>query len=63
MAVEAAGSQVALASFLRVSEAAVSGWVRRGWVPAQRAVELERKYGVPRAQMLDPKLLSIINGV
>lgn len=55
------GSQEALAQKLGVSQQAVSEWVRRGWVPLKRAVEIEMLLGVPRAQLVNPRVLELID--
>lgn len=55
-----AGSQVALARELRVSEAAVSGWVRQGWVPLRRAAEIEQRFGVARRKLVSPQLQELL---
>ena len=57
--VERAGSQAALARALSVSEAAVSMWVRRGWMPARRAVEVESLFGVSRWTLISPSLRAL----
>lgn len=59
--VKLAGSQTKLALALGVSQQAVSIWVRRGWVPHERARELESLYGVPRKSLIDPRLIDIVS--
>jgi hypothetical protein len=39
---------------------AVCQWVRRGWVPPARALEIEDLYAVPRVEMMKPELRAII---
>lgn len=56
----AAGSQSALASALNVSQAAISKWIKRGWVPLDRAVEIEELFGFPRRSMIDPKIVDTL---
>lgn len=60
-AITAATSQAALASALGVTQQAVSRWLKRGWVPRDRAREIENTYGVPRATLVDPKLLDAVS--
>jgi DNA-binding transcriptional regulator YdaS (Cro superfamily) len=60
-AIEAAGSQHALAGELGVTQQAISRWLLRGWVPRRRAMEIENQYGVPRATLVDPKLLDAVS--
>ena len=47
-AIEAAGSQLALARGLGISHQAVAQWER---VPAERVAEVERITGIPREQL------------
>lgn len=51
-----AGSQGKLAKRLGVSQAAISKWVTRGYPPTGRIIEIESEYGVPRLELLDPRL-------
>lgn len=39
---------------------AVQQWVRRGWVPPARAMEIERLYGVDRAHLVRPDLVALV---
>lgn len=61
-AVIAAGSQAALARAIGTSEVAIHKWVKQGWVPKDRAVQIEQMFGVPRSQTLEPKLLQLLQG-
>lgn len=56
----AGGSQIDLARVLGVTQAAVSKWVTRGWVPLARAREIEALYGVPRTGVADPKVVDVL---
>jgi DNA-binding transcriptional regulator YdaS (Cro superfamily) len=58
--VELAGSQGRLAETLGVTQQAVSEWVRRGYAPANRVVEIEAQYGVPRTALIDPRLRDLL---
>lgn len=60
-AVTAAGSQEALAAQLGVTQQAVSVWVTQGWAPKKRAIEIEMHYGIPRARLVDPKILDLVD--
>jgi DNA-binding transcriptional regulator YdaS (Cro superfamily) len=60
-AVEAAGSQVALAALVGVTQQAVWRWVSQGYVPIQRVVEVEQATGVHRAQLMHPKTVDILD--
>ena len=43
-----------------ISVQAVCQWVRRGWVPPARALEIEDLYAIPRVEMMKPELRAII---
>lgn len=59
--VAVAGSQVAIAHAVGVTEQAISKWARQGWVPKRRAQELEALYGVSRVELMDPKLRDLVS--
>lgn len=59
-AVEKAGSSAALARELGVSAQVVGIWLRQGFTPVQRAMEIENLYGVPRAELMSPKMRSAV---
>ena len=59
-AIERAGSRAAFAQTLGVTVQAVCQWVRRGWVPPQRALEIERLYDVDRAYLVKPDLVALV---
>lgn len=61
-AIAAAGSQGKLAQQLGVSQQAVGKWADRGYVPLRRAQEIEAVYGVPRAQLANPRMLELLSG-
>jgi len=61
LAITAAGSQVKLAEALGVKQQAISIWRRRGWAPVARAQEIEAHYGIPRAQLLKPRLRDLVD--
>jgi DNA-binding transcriptional regulator YdaS (Cro superfamily) len=52
------GTQAILAEKLGVSQQAVSEWVRQGWAPAGRVVEIEMLTGVSRTKLLKPVLIN-----
>lgn len=60
-ALHQAGSQVILAQQLGVSQQAVSIWLRRGWVPVRRALEIEAQFGVARARLISPRLADLVD--
>lgn len=59
MAVKAAGSQRKLAADLKVSQQAVAQWVKRGYVPADRALEIKERYFVAVKDLVSPTLVSM----
>lgn len=61
-AVYAAGNQTKLGEALSppVTSQAVNQWVKQGYVPAERALEIERLFGVPREELLAPKLRELV---
>lgn len=61
-AVDAVGGQVAMAQRLGVSRVAVIHWLRQGWVPSKRVLQIEQVSGVPRRELVNPLLLDLVNG-
>ena len=61
-AIAKAGTRRAFAQSLTpsITVQAVCQWVRRGWVPPQRALEIERLYGVDRAYLVKPELVALV---
>lgn len=55
-AVTKAGGAAALARALNVSAQAVGIWLRQGYCPAQRALEIEHLFGVPRDSLMSLKM-------
>lgn len=60
LACYAAGSQAKLADLLGCSQQNVSMWLRRGWVPVDRVVEIEQATGVYRKLLINPKLVNLL---
>lgn len=60
-AVEKAGSVALLAEAIGVKRQAVYPWLVRGWAPPARAIQIEELYGIPRQDLMDPKLNEIIS--
>lgn len=58
-AAEAAGGGQQLATALGVSHQSVYQWLKRGWAPMQRAVQIEAKYGIPRGELLKPEIAAL----
>lgn len=61
-AVASAGDTASLAERLGVTRQAVCSWIKRGWVPHKRALEIEALYGVPRVDLLKPTLVPLVHG-
>jgi hypothetical protein len=59
LAIDLAGGACALAHNLGVTHQAIYTWAKRGWVPMQRALQIETEYGVPRTQLLKPELVAV----
>lgn len=59
-AVVAAGNQSELARQLGVTAQAVGQWVKRGWAPTSRIVEIETLYGIPRVRLINPRHLTMV---
>lgn len=57
-AVEKAGSWNKLAVALGVTRQAVGQWLRQGYVPLARAKEIEMQFGIPRNNLVSPKVRS-----
>lgn len=55
-AVERAGSQTNLARILGVTQVAVSKWRASGHVPWRRAQQIERMFGIDKAELLPPEM-------
>lgn len=55
-AVVIAGNQPTMAADLGVTQQCVARWCSLGYAPPARAQEIEMRYGVPRAELINPKL-------
>jgi DNA-binding transcriptional regulator YdaS (Cro superfamily) len=62
-AVLAAGGQKQLADQLGVTQQLISQWIRRGFVSLNHVTELESRYGIPRARLINPKYLRLFTPV
>ena len=58
-AVEAAGGATALAKLLKVSHQVVYHWQKRGWVPVDRALQIEARLKIPRAKLVNAKIAKL----
>lgn len=61
VAVETAGSQEKLAQALGVTQQSVAKWFKRGYVPLDRAREIEAQFGVPRKSLVDPQVVELLS--
>lgn len=52
------GGPTRIARKLGVSRQTLYEWLKRGWAPPIRAVQLETIFGVPRLRLMDPLLLT-----
>mgnify|MGYP002776033164 CR=1 FL=1 len=59
LAIEAVGSQEALATAVGCTQQNVSFWKRQGFVPVEHLVVVEQSTGVPRAQLINPRISEI----
>lgn len=55
-AIEATGGIVKFCAEHGVTHQAVYAWKRRGSVPLDRAIEIERVSGVPAVDLIEPKM-------
>lgn len=60
-AITRAGGIVRFARSLGITHQAIYAWRKRGSVPLDKAIMIEEQFGVPRTDLIDPKLLSLIN--
>ncbi len=60
-AIVAAGGQRKLADALGVTQQAVSGWLISGYVPLDRAREIETQFGVNRMALINPRIADLVD--
>lgn len=58
-AISIAGSQAKLGVLLGVSQQAVAQWLKQGFVPGDRVVEIEAQTGVGRLALIAPRVVSL----
>lgn len=61
-AITKAGGGTKLAKHLGVSRQRVANWKTQGWVPKDYVVEIEAEFGIPRRELMDPKLVDLLSG-
>jgi hypothetical protein len=59
-AVDAAGGATAVGRALGVTYQAVCEWMKQGYMPAERAKQMELEFGVPRLDLMSPRVRSAI---
>lgn len=60
-AITRAGGIMRFAQNMRVTHQAIYGWRKRGWVPADKALVIESVFGVPRADLMEPRLAAVLH--
>ena len=55
-----AGNHRMLADKLGVTRQAVSLWIKQGWAPYHRSVEIEAVTGVPRRDLVNPRIRELV---
>lgn len=58
--VTAAGSQLAVAERLDITQQAVNGFVQKGYFPIDRAIQAQRIWGVPFVELVRPDIAAAI---
>jgi DNA-binding transcriptional regulator YdaS (Cro superfamily) len=61
LAIEAAGSQEALAAAVGCTQQNVSWWKRQGFVPVEHLVVVEQSTGVSRALLINPRISELLS--
>ncbi len=56
-----AGSQKKVADFLGVTQQAVSEMEKKGYVPEVHVVGLSAEYGVPKKELINPRLRALLD--
>lgn len=59
-AIERGGGIVRFSKAINVSHQAVYHWKKRGWVPLDKALVIEKVFSVPREDMIEPGLRDAI---
>lgn len=62
-AIDAGGGIVQFAKTLGVRHQAVYHWQRKGYMPFERAAEVERRWGVPHRLLVKPSVVSALESV
>ena len=59
-AILAAGSQEKLARLLGCTQQNVGFWLKKGYPPIERVIEIEQATGVPRVRLVSPALQDLL---
>ena len=59
-AIYVAGSQAKLAKILGCTQQNVGFWLRQGYCPAERVIEVEQATGIARDRLINPKLVDLL---
>ena len=59
-AIYVAGSQAKLAKILGCTQQNVGFWLRQGYCPAERVIEVEQATGIARSRLINPKLVDLL---
>ncbi len=62
-AIDAGGGIVSFARTLGVKHQAVYHWQKKGYMPFERAAEIERRWGVPHRSLVKPSVASALDTV
>ncbi|MEN9936013.1 MAG: putative antitoxin of bacterial toxin-antitoxin system, YdaS/YdaT [Chloroflexota bacterium] len=60
-AIQRGGGIIKFAKSMGVSHQAVYNWMRRGWVPLERAVVIEAIFGIMSEQIVEPSVRSALD--
>lgn len=63
LAIKKAGGRVPLSKALGIERQAIYNWEQQGWVPAPRALEIERKFGVKAISLIKPALRAVVTSL
>lgn len=60
--IQKVGSIRKLARALDVTHQAIYLWRSQGYFPLKRAIEIEKKYGIPAHTLIDPRIRNVVEG-
>jgi DNA-binding transcriptional regulator YdaS (Cro superfamily) len=62
-AVTAAGGQAALGDAIGVTQQSIGKWTKRGFTPTDRAIQIEKKFKIPRETLMNPAVVKALRGI